>query len=195
MKFLNGVFYRCSIVGAILILMSGCSSEEERYTESKSQGDETANLAGDDQQLDLGSSAEQVQQLEEQIREQEAKAQESEGKSFVGATNRAQQAYRLENDRFAATMEELQIGLPSETENYRMEIVPQPDPTRSVMATATAKGEDIRSYTGAVFVLEKGVTFAILCETNEPSQTPPKMPAPPASENDRPQCPAGSSPR
>ncbi|MGB3559492.1 MAG: type IV pilin-like G/H family protein, partial [Geitlerinemataceae cyanobacterium] len=121
------------------------------------------------------------------------KARESEGKSFVGAINRAQQAYKLENEKFADTMEELQIGLPLETESYRMEIVPQPDPTRSVMVTATAKQEDIRSYMGAVFILENGRSTVIICVTDESSQTPPEMPAPPASENDRPQCPAGSS--
>jgi uncharacterized protein YjbI with pentapeptide repeats len=121
------------------------------------------------------------------------RARESEGKNYVGAFNRAQQAYRLENSEFATTVEELQAGLPTETENYRIEIVPQPDPTRSVKITATARQDGIRSYTGAVFVLENGVTYAILCETDEPSQRPPEMLAPPTSENDRPLCPAGSS--
>lgn len=122
------------------------------------------------------------------------RARESEGKSFVGAINRAQQAYRLENPEFATTMEELQVGLPTETKNYRIEIVPQPDPTRSVKITATARQDGIRSYTGAVFVLENGVTYAILCETDEPSQRPPEMPEMPTSASDRPLCPAGSSP-
>ncbi|MGB3236901.1 MAG: type IV pilin-like G/H family protein [Geitlerinemataceae cyanobacterium] len=120
------------------------------------------------------------------------KARESEGKSFVGAINRAQQAYKLENEKFATTIEETGVGLPPETENYRMEIVPQPDPTRSVMVTATAKQEGISSYMGAVFIVNDS-TFSIICETNEPSQTPPEMPAPPTSANDRPQCLAGSS--
>jgi uncharacterized protein YjbI with pentapeptide repeats len=121
------------------------------------------------------------------------RARESQGKNYVGAFNRAQQAYRLENSEFATTMEELQAGLPTETEYYRIEIVPQPDPTRSVKVTATARQDGIRSYTGAVFVLENGYTYAILCETDEPSQRPPEMPTPPSSENDRLQCPAGSS--
>lgn len=132
--------------------------------------------------------------LGELIVAQLARARQSEGKSFVGAINRAQQAYRLENPEFATTMEELQVGLPTETENYRIEILSQPDPALSVGVTATARQEGIHSYTGAAFVLESEVTFVILCETNEPSQTPPEMPAPPTSTNNRLQCPAGSSP-
>ncbi|HIK33855.1 MAG TPA: type IV pilin-like G/H family protein [Oscillatoriales cyanobacterium M59_W2019_021] len=196
MKFLNGVFYRCSIVGAVLVFLFGCSASEEGYSGSGSQVDGASNLARDDRpiQPELGYSEEQVQQLEKQAQQEEAKARQSEGKFFVGAVNRAQQAYRLENPEFASTMEELQIILPPEGTNYQFEIVPQPAPTLSVMATATAKSEGIRSYAGAVFVLESGARESILCETNEPSQMPPEMPAPPASRNDRPQCPTGSSP-
>jgi uncharacterized protein YjbI with pentapeptide repeats len=131
--------------------------------------------------------------LGELIVAQVTRARESEGKNYVGAINRSQQAYRLENPEFATTMEELRVGLPTETENYRIEIVPQPDPRHSARATATAQRDGLRSYTGAVFVLENGVTYAILCETDEPSQRPPEMPAPPSSENDRLQCPVGSS--
>ena len=127
------------------------------------------------------------------FRSQASRSRESEAKSWIGAINRAQQAYRLENIDFAATLEDLQVGLPSETYLYSYAIESQPDPGLSVMTTARAKEEGLRSYTGAVFVIETGSTISIICETDTTSMTPPEMPAPPKDANERPSCPAESS--
>ena len=124
--------------------------------------------------------------VERNYRSQASRARESEAKNWIGAINRSQQAYRLENIDFAATLEELQIGLPSESDRYSYAIESQPAPGISVMATARAKEEGLRSYTGAVFVIETGRTISIICETDTTSMTPPEMPAPPKDANERP---------
>ncbi len=65
------------------------------------------------------------------------------------------------------------------------------------MMTTQAKRPELRSYTGAVFVVKDGndlLTVAGICETDAPSATPPAMPVAPSNTQDRSmiQCPAGS---
>lgn len=120
-----------------------------------------------------------VTNLAEEMKKQAELAKQSEAKQYVGAMTRAQQAYHLENNTFAKTIEELQIGLQKETENYAYAIVPQEDAKKSVLITAAAKNAEFKSYAGAVFVVgegDKANTQAIVCETNENSTTPPAMP-------------------
>jgi type IV pilus assembly protein PilA len=45
-----------------------------------------------------------------------------EGKAFVGALQRAQQAYFIEHHSLATSLETLKIGLPTETQNYQIQI-------------------------------------------------------------------------
>jgi type IV pilus assembly protein PilA len=106
---------------------------------------------------------------------QAAKAKQSEGKSFIGAVNRAQQAYRLESNGFAdegdpgKTMEKLQIGLPTETKNYKYEISGEQS---SATATATPLDDSLKGYAGAVVKLSAGTTGTALCESEEADKTP-----------------------
>lgn len=105
----------------------------------------------------------------------EAQSQEkqSEAKQLIGAMNRAQQAFYAEYNRFTGKIEELQIDVNSETENYRYEIL-LGDEKKSVVMTATAKRPDLRSYASIVFANknETGDSRAEICETNEPSTEP-----------------------
>ncbi|MCU0525123.1 MAG: type IV pilin-like G/H family protein [Elainella sp. Prado103] len=47
------------------------------------------------------------------------KARQSEASTYVGTLNRAQQAYYLENRAFEADFDKLEVGLPSETKDYK----------------------------------------------------------------------------
>ncbi|TAD82807.1 MAG: prepilin-type N-terminal cleavage/methylation domain-containing protein [Oscillatoriales cyanobacterium] len=49
---------------------------------------------------------------------QAAKARQSEGSTYVGTLNRTQQAYFVENNKFAATMAELKAGVPTKTDSF-----------------------------------------------------------------------------
>jgi type IV pilus assembly protein PilA len=66
------------------------------------------------------------------------KAKQSEAKTYVGSMNRAQQAYYLENSRFAlnGNFVELGLGIKTDTTNY----------TYSISTTAAASGAAIRNY-------------------------------------------------
>ena len=123
-------------------------------------------------------------------------SQESEAKQYTNSMNRGQQAFYAENAKFATTIDELGIGINSETENYRYKIIPQSGSIPSVMMTAQAKKPEFKSYTGAVFVVKinnEETTVSVVCGTDQPSTTPPMMPTPPKMGEDKIQCPAGSS--
>ncbi|MBW4648258.1 MAG: type IV pilin-like G/H family protein [Kastovskya adunca ATA6-11-RM4] len=128
----------------------------------------------------------------------EAQANDSrqeEAKVYVGALNRAQQAYYIEYGKFAQTIEDLGIGIEPETSDYRYEIVPQDDSQQSVIIAATAKRPESTSLTGAVFLVEvdeEDLTIAGICETEAPSSTPPAMPTISSDQAGEIQCPAGS---
>ena len=126
-------------------------------------------------------------------------AQQSEAKAYVGAMTRSQQAYFLENNKFASTLEVLGTGIKPETENYRYQVVPQGNGKQQVMAIGQSKKAGLKSYTGAVFVIQNSTreqtTIAALCESTQPSMTAPAMPKLiPAKPNQATQivCPAGS---
>lgn len=55
---------------------------------------------------------------EEALLKQANKAKESEAKQYVGAMNRAQQAFFLENNQFGSDLDKLGLGIKSNTENY-----------------------------------------------------------------------------
>jgi serine/threonine protein kinase len=117
------------------------------------------------------------------------KGKQAEGKQNVGSMNRAQQAYFLENDEFAASIQELGIGIRTQTQNYQYSIRATP---LAVFNYATPREKKIKGYVGAVFltsdVESKGeiVTVELLCETNSPSR---KRPAEPIVQGNFVECP------
>ncbi|NEQ26958.1 MAG: hypothetical protein F6K28_49645, partial [Microcoleus sp. SIO2G3] len=126
---------------------------------------------------------------------QDAQKPEDEAKNYMYALTQVQQAHYLEQGKFAKEIEEVSIGLRTETESYRYQIVPQGDNTQSVMITAVAKDAQLPSYTGAVFVTQvngKLTPVAQICETAQPSTSPPAMPTAPTGGSSEIQCPAGS---
>jgi len=143
----------------------------------------------------LGDPETQGNSVTSDLEEQTNQARESEGRNNMGAMNRAQQANYLEFAKFAPDIQELGIGIQPETENYRYQIVSQGNQRESVMMTAQAKRPELRSYTGAVFVVkskDEDLTVATICETDEPSSTPPAMPTAPRQAEAAIQCPVGS---
>lgn len=122
------------------------------------------------------------------------KARQAEARNNVHSMVRGQQAYHIEKGTFSKSIEELEVGIRPETENYRYQIVPQAG-NKSVMITAQAKDAMLKSYTGAVFTTKKGqdvATVSGVCETATPSITPPAMPKFTANESSPVECPPGS---
>lgn len=109
--------------------------------------------------------------LVDTITNQATKAREASAQSTLGAINRAQQAYRLENPTFATSNKELQLGR-FDDESFDIEIV-SGDANRAY-ATAISKRSDTRSFSGIVTVKD-GITNAYICVAESASQTPPPI--------------------
>jgi hypothetical protein len=105
---------------------------------------------------------------------------EREGRSIVNSLLRGQEAYFVEKETFATDIKELGTGLQNTNfPNYNYQISPGGDLRQSVFVTATAKVAGVRSFIGAVFVVKEGDennTIIGVCETIEPSMTPPAPP-------------------
>ncbi|MEM7555415.1 MAG: type IV pilin-like G/H family protein [Cyanobacteria bacterium P01_A01_bin.84] len=135
-----------------------------------------------------------VVSLKDTVKKQANKARSIEGKTYVGSMNRAQQAYILENNKFATNLKELQIGIKSETDNYTYKVVSPPG-NKSVMNMAQAKRTELNSYVGLVYVSKvngENTTFTKLCQTNQSISKPPEMPT--ISTSGKIQCPSGFQP-
>ncbi|MEH2295524.1 type IV pilin-like G/H family protein [Nostoc sp.] len=140
-------------------------------------------------------------QVREKVTENDKK-REAEFKEFLLQTamsaseinivsiNHSQQANYLEKKAFINTIEELGLDLKSENKDYFYNLTA--DSSNSVV-TATAKIDELKSYTGAVFLVQENgetTTVAVICETNAPSKTPPQSPQ---LNGNQLACPAGSS--
>ncbi|NEO83557.1 MAG: hypothetical protein F6J87_04750 [Spirulina sp. SIO3F2] len=118
-----------------------------------------------------------------------SQAAASEGKTSVGAILRGQQAYFLGTMTFSKDLGSLGVGVPLESDRYRIVIETAND--EQAIVTATAKVDDLPSLTGAVFAKDE-FTQAILCTTPEPARQPP---SPPTFKSDgTTECATGSIP-
>ncbi|MBS3027691.1 MAG: prepilin-type N-terminal cleavage/methylation domain-containing protein [Dolichospermum sp. DET50] len=108
---------------------------------------------------------------------QSAKARQSEAKMYIGAVNRAQQAYRMENTLFTNSLDTLQIGIPASTNNYIYILTID---ANTAIITATPNDTNaLKGFNGGVTVLLAGQTLAVACQTagteaNNPV-TPPSL--------------------
>lgn len=95
------------------------------------------------------------------------KARQSEAQTYVGSMNRAQQAYYLENREFADALGPLELGI-GDTDNYAYAIADGGAGSVTVLNTATPDGDDLKGYSGRVWLGEaddgNATTFAKLCE-------------------------------
>ncbi|MBD3881679.1 type IV pilin-like G/H family protein [Phormidium tenue FACHB-886] len=106
---------------------------------------------------------------------QAAKAKQSEAKIYVGSVNRAQQAYRIEKPQFAATVEQLQIGIPTETTDYKYEIFLS-TPAQTKFDAIPKDPTTLRAYTGGVMVVTTTGQFSTgACQTTRPSAATPAI--------------------
>jgi len=122
---------------------------------------------------------------------QASKARQAEAKTNLGSLVRGQQAHRLENNAFAATIDLLGIGLKQETNNFRYvpelaaadtEIGEFADPvsaggnfTSYAEIFADSKDpESVKTYLGAVAMSAdqagNALTTVAICESNKPLQ-------------------------
>jgi len=96
------------------------------------------------------------------------KARQTEAETYIGAINRAQQAYHMEHLIFA-NLTDLEISITPNTVHYNYASVPEASGT-AVHTTATPVMNSIAAYSGRVW-LNGGTTESILCK--DVSGTPP----------------------
>ncbi|MEM9164723.1 MAG: type IV pilin-like G/H family protein [Cyanobacteria bacterium P01_F01_bin.4] len=122
------------------------------------------------------------------------KAIASEARTYVGSMARGQQAYFLETETFSPNIEDLGLGISSQTINYNYAMEVQAD-GMSVVITATPIDKPVNSYTGAVFAVgetpDTATTYSQVCEG-----TSAEPPEPPIFDNETNtiDCAPGSSP-
>ena len=113
------------------------------------------------------------------------KAKQSEAKHYIASMNKGQQDYYAEMAEFSNKISDLGLEIKSETENYSYNIS-KVNYSRYIISTATAKNEQLKSYSGIVY-LDDNTTTSMICETEEPSLTAP------TDFEDVYVCPSGSS--
>ncbi len=80
------------------------------------------------------------------------KARESEAANNVGAINRAQQAFYVENSQFGSNMEVLDLGI-GDTKNYTYSVTTNSGTGLTAIAESTAVGAgQLKSYAGRVWL-------------------------------------------
>jgi len=123
---------------------------------------------------------------------QAAKARGAEAKANVGALNRAQQAYFLEQQSFTTVPADLGLSLDLDTENYEYTSVANTALTAGVTNHGRSKKPDIKSYAGGTFY-QVGNTKTILCEAKTAGVALVTAPAAPASAGAEATCNAATS--
>ncbi len=119
-------------------------------------------------------------------------AKAAEARNNIGAMNRAQQAYFLEYQDFANSLERLGVGIRPKTVNYQYSIRVTPS---AVFNYASPHQKNIKGYVGAVFLMPgdaatgEVLTTAIECEGTSHDRT---QIADPTLEEGVPTCGSGT---
>ncbi len=108
------------------------------------------------------------------------KGKQSEAKVYVGSLNEGQQAYFLENGRFAANVAQMGIDIQTQTANYTYGTSPfppmAPPGTTDVYATSyssAVSSAPFKNYSGKVYVTQltgnttDAVLLTFLCESQQ----------------------------
>lgn len=110
------------------------------------------------------------------------------GKTFLSNLLLSQQAEHLTKGRFTDDLKRLAPDVPTDNEDYHLEIK-QANTSQAVMV-AIAKKPGFNSYTGMVYTIPGKLATTVMCRTNIPSQTPPQTPK---FVQSMAMCPSGSS--
>jgi type IV pilus assembly protein PilA len=100
------------------------------------------------------------------------KAKESEAKTYVGSSVRAQQAYFLENSHFATNFAKVELGINTGTKNYEYKISAA-DKQKTIIWGQSNNTNTLRSFVGGVVVGQatsgEATTLGVLCRGAKPA--------------------------
>lgn len=107
---------------------------------------------------------------------QVSKAKQAEAKNYIGAVNRSQQAFFLENQIFATTVAALQAGIKTQTDNFNYSLVGAAGTAGSyVQISGIARKTALKSYYGTTYTAvgdvatSEALTLAVACESIAPA--------------------------
>lgn len=148
-------------------------------------------VAGADFQQAQGADLAETYQSVEAV---EASRHQIEARQYIGSMNRGQQAYYLERSRFARRIQDLGLGIRSETQAYRYQILPMGNGTRATAAIARPKNPELKTYLGIVSIRkgrqnQEDTSVGVLCESLQPNAAAPSLAVPNPSA--APTCPTG----
>lgn len=110
---------------------------------------------------------------------QASRAKQTEAETTLGAINRAQQVYRLENPTFGTLNQLFQTGnisIDNLGDYYQFSATPDggsPGAITKANATSIAAfTNDLLDYEAAIFMNANGTLYSIMCRANEPADTP-----------------------
>ncbi|HEY9864674.1 MAG TPA: type IV pilin-like G/H family protein [Candidatus Obscuribacterales bacterium] len=139
--------------------------------------------------LPSGSKLLTEEEIQAEVKEMANQAKQSEAKQYLSSMSKGQQAFYMENSFFVSRLEDLGIGLKSETENYSYSLI-EIDKKQLVQMVALSKRDELRTYT--VIVGLQGTSgnyssISILCRSDQPTRDfPPR-------HKDANSCPPGYS--
>ena len=114
-----------------------------------------------------------------QFLSQASRAKQTEAETSLGAINRAQQIYRLENAQFGTLNQLSQTGnisIDNLGDYYQFSATPDGgSPGTIAKANATslpAFTQDLVDYEAAIFMNANGALYSIMCRANDPTVTP-----------------------
>ncbi|NQE33306.1 type IV pilin-like G/H family protein [Microcoleus asticus] len=121
----------------------------------------------------------------------------SQAKQYVGSMNRGQQAYFAEKNAFSSSVKALEIGIKTETTNYKYSVRAT---KKAAFGYGVSKDKQLKSYVGGVFLVpaknfepnaakEEITTTSILCRADFPGTI---KPAEPTYENGKIACGKGT---
>jgi prepilin-type N-terminal cleavage/methylation domain-containing protein len=117
------------------------------------------------------------------------KAKQSEGKQYISSINKGQQAYYVENAVFGTSVDQLGLGLKTQTNNYTY-VVGSAAGGASSGAGLAPNVKGLKTYVGGVGLVDvadaKG-TATIICESTGVGTAPT---TPTMDGSDAPTCPA-----
>jgi len=103
------------------------------------------------------------------------KAKQTEARTYVGAINRAQQAYRLDNLMFGTDLANIGVGISQSTKNYTYNMSSATS-AYGVYVQATPNDSALKPYIGGVQLVQQSTTVeatstVALCEGINPGTT------------------------
>lgn len=127
----------------------------------------------------------------------QAAPSQSAARSITGSMNRGQQAYYLENSRFARRINDLGMGITPDTDRYLYRTFAQGSGTKArAINAAIARSEGLKSYIGFVRLSTQSretFTLATLCESEKPTRSLPSAQEL-AQLSEKTPCPSGYKP-